>query len=305
MTVSQPVQRLPRWSSPRLSGALVLAVLVAACGDRREPGRARTEPGGARDGGGDATAAGSAVGPGSAEPGAGSDDDGDDAVEVPGAIAPWHAVIERDRYLLRRRQQGVLVGRLAGEAIAPGARGVVRWLVDETEGNGALAVRVAFTGAVPDDGARLAVRGAWTLDAQRRWYWMVDAVTPLKSPGPAPAADPPAAPGLVVATAAPPAGYRAVSRPRDDSIVTFGVIRAPKRPGDGWLVGDNSFSAPVAILTLPGERESYGSHDLRQDDERWQLKKGTLYWVRIDKVRRRPNDQRAILRAVTAPVKAY
>lgn len=282
----------------------MLALALVGCRDRHKPGWARTEPGGLKDGGVDAAGAGP-VGPGSATPSGPDDDDDDEAVEVPGAIAPWHAVIERDRYLLRRRQQGVLVGRVAGEAIAPGARGVVRWLVDETEGNGALAVRVAFPGAVPTDGARLAVRGAWTLDAQRRWYWMVDAVTPLKAAGPAPAADPPSAPGLVVATAAPPSGYRPVSRPKDDAIVTFGVIRAPKRPGDGWLVGDNSFSAPVAILTLPGERESYGSHDLRQDDERWQLKKGTLYWVRIDKVRRRPNDERAILKAVTAPVKAY
>ena len=47
------------------------------------------------------------------------------------------------------------------------------------------------------------------------------------------------------------------------------------------------------------------SSDLRQEDERWQLKRGVLYWVRVDKVRRKPGDDRAWLRAVTAPVKAY
>ncbi len=292
-----------------LALAVALSAAAVACGNGKEAPRARTEPNGARDGGADATAPAPSVGSGSAtDPGGGSDDDSAtaDSAEVPGAIPPWQAVVERDRYLARRRQSGVLVGRLAGEAIAPGARGVVRWLVDETDGNGALAVRVAFTGPVPTDGTRLAVRGAWMLDSQRRWYWAVESQTALKGPGPTAAAtDPPAAPGMLVATAAPPTGYRVVSRPKDGAIVTFGVIKPPKRPGDGWLVGDNSFSAPVAVLTLPGERDSFGGHDLRQEDERWQLKRGTLYWVRVDKVRRKPGDDRAFLRALTAPVKAY
>ncbi len=292
----------------RLAGALALALVgIAGCGDRHETGRARTEVGSAKDGGGDATAAPVAVGSGSgSDAGRGGDDDSDDdGVEVPGALAPWHAVVERDRFLLRRKQQGVLVGRLGPEAIAPGARGVVRWLIDETDGNGALAVRLALTGEVPAEGTRIAVRGAWSLDSQRRWYWAVDSMTTLKGAGPAPAVDPPTPPGLVVAIAPPPSGYRIASRPKDGGVMTFGVIRAPKRPGDGWLVGDNSFSTPAAVLTLPGERDSYGGHDLRQDDERWQLKRGVLYWVRVDKVRRKPGDDRAWLRALTAPVKTY
>ncbi|HVV86616.1 MAG TPA: hypothetical protein VHE35_26340, partial [Kofleriaceae bacterium] len=225
---------------------------------------------------------------------------------VPGAITPWQAVVDRDSYLARRHQEGILVGRLGGEAIAPGARGVVRWLIDETDGNGSLAVRIALGGTPPAEGTRLAVRGAWTLDSQRRWYWDVDQLTQLKGPPPPPATtDPASPPGMVVVTASPPAGYRVVSRARDNAIVTFGVIRAPKEAGDGWVVGDNSFSAPVAVLTLPGERDSYGGHDLRQDDEQWQLKRGVLYWVRIGVVRRKPGDDRLWLRALTAPVKAY
>ena len=288
-----------------LRGVLVLVALAACSG--RETGRARTEPLGARDGGGDAAAPVPSVGSGSAtDPGPGDDDGSTETVdEVPGALAPWQAVVDRDRYLARRRQQAVLVGRVGGEAIAPGARGVVRWLVDETDGNGALAVRIALTGPLPAEGSRIAVRGAWTLDSQRRWYWAVETMTSLRSPGPPAGVDPPAPPGMVIATAPPPSGYRVVSRPRDGGVVTFGVIKAPRRTGDGWLVGDNSFSAPVALLTLPGERDSYGGHDLRQDDERWQLKRGVLYWVRIDKVRRKPNDERLYLRAITAPVKSY
>ena len=303
-----------RRRSPSLWRGSLAAILACAllagctCGRSREAGRARTEPLGVKDAGGDASATTPPIGSGSgSDRGGGGDDDpgSADSVEVPGAIPPWEAVVDRDRYLLRRKQSGVLVGRLGGEAIAPGARGVVRWLIDETDGNGTLAVRLAISGPVPADGTRVAVRGAWTLDSQRRWYWAVESMTALKGPGPAAAADPPAPPGLVVATGAPPSGYRVVSRPRDGGLVLFGVIRSPKRTGDGWLVGDNSFSAPMAVITLPGERDSYGGHDLRQDDERWDLKRGVLYWVRIDKVRRKPGDDRTWLRALTAPVKAY
>ncbi len=289
--------------SSRALCALLLATSSLACSDRKQPGWARTEPAGGRDAGG-ADAPVAPIGSGASEPVTDEPGEAPPSVEVPGAIPPWQAVVERDRYLARRRQSAVLIGRLGGEAIAPGARGVIRWLIDETDGNGSLAVRVAFTGAVPADGARLAVRGAWTLDSQRRWYWLVETHSELKGPGPAASADPPSAPGLVVATAPPPTGYRAVSRAKDGAIISFGVIRPPPRPGDGWLVGDNSFGAPVALLTLPGERDSYGGHDLRQDDERWQLKRGTVYWLRIDKVRKR-SDGRAVLRALTAPTKAY
>ena len=77
----------------------------------------------------------------------------------------------------------MIAGRVGGEAIAPGARGVVRWLVDESEGNGALAVRIAITGTKPPaEGDRIAVAGAWTLDDQRRWYWQVASLSPLDEP---------------------------------------------------------------------------------------------------------------------------
>ena len=100
-----------------------------------------------------------------------------------------------------------------------------------------------------------------------------------------------------------PSGSRAVSHGKDGGVSVFGVIRAPAGEGDGWLIGDDSFGAPVATLTLPGERPSYGGHDLRHDDERWHLKRAVTYWVRIDRIRRRSPDAPATIRAVTAPMK--
>lgn len=306
MTGMTGMTRMPRVA------ALVVAVAVAACGEpRREAQPAKTEPGGGsgpRDGG-------RAPRPDADEPdvaatadggtGAAPDEPADPgtAADALGAIPAWQAVVDRDRYLARRGQKAVLAGRLGGEAIAPGARGVVRWLIDETEGNGALAVRVAIAGKAPADGTRVAVAGAWALDDQRRWYWQVESLSPLDGPGPDAPVDPPATPGHVINVGSPPSGYRPISKAKDGGVVTFGVVRAPRGEGDGWLVGDDSFSEPFAYLFLPGERASYGGHDLRQPDERWVLKRGVTYWVRIDRVRRRTPEDKARVKAVTAPVK--
>ena len=94
-----------------------------------------------------------------------------------------------------------------------------------------------------------------------------------------------------------------MSRGKDGGVIVFGVVHSAAADGDGWVIGDDSFSPPIANLRLPGERPSYGGHDLRHDDERWQLKRGVLYWVRIDRYRRKTPDARAYLRALTAPVK--
>jgi hypothetical protein len=288
---------------------IAITVLAAACGEpKREAQPAKTEPGGGtgpRDSGaGTGPATGTATGsdPITDEP------DGGAAVDEPanalGAMPVWQAVVDRDRYLLRRNQQAVIAGRVGGEAIAPGARGAVRWLVDENEGNGALAVRIAIAGTKPPaEGDRIAVAGAWTIDDQRRWYWQVASLSPIDDPPPAAPPDPPSSPGHVVGTGAPPAGWKPISKGKDAGVVTFGVIRAPTGEGDGWLVGDDSFGAPFAYLYLPGERPSYGGHDLRHADERWVLKRGVTYWVRIDRIRRRTPEDLARIKATTAPSK--
>jgi hypothetical protein len=295
--------------------AALVAALVApllGCGDRTQEARqARTEPGG---GSGPLDAA-PPVAPATEvdadvlEPGDGPDaapldepgGDLDEGAEAVGAISVWHAVVDRDRYLARRGQRALLAGRVGGDAIAPGARGVVRWLVDESEGNGALAIRMAVSGKPPDDGARVVVAGAWMLDDQRRWYWQAESISPLGGPAPEAPPDPPAAPGHLIQKGPPPAGNRPISKARDGGVVTFGVIKSPRGEGDGWLVGDDSFSPPIAYLYLPGERPSYGGHELRQPDERWVLKRGVTYWVRIGRVRRRTPTDLARIKATTAP----
>ncbi|HVK78697.1 MAG TPA: hypothetical protein VM734_35600 [Kofleriaceae bacterium] len=289
----------------QLASAL-LAITLAACGDGNgDLGQARTEPGGARDATVEVAPTSRDADEGAVEPPPAPPPDDEVLAEgaPAGTIPAWQAVVDRDRYLARRGQKGTITGRLGAEAIAPGAKGVVRWLIDETEGNGALAVRVGITGPVPAEGTRLAARGAWALDDQRRWYWQVESLAPLDTPAPAPPVEPPAPPGHQIASGPPPRPYRPASKPQDGGVIVFGVIRAAPAPGAGWLIGDDSFSPPAATLLLPGERSSYGGHDLRQADEVWELKRGVLYWVRIERVRRRTPDALPTIRAVTAPVK--
>lgn len=289
----------------------LIALLAVACGEpKREAQPAKTEPGGGtgpRDSGGGAATATGADPVDTTDAAGGVDDPGDGAgtaADSLGSIPVWQAVVDRDRYLLRRNQQAVIAGRVGGEAIAPGARGVVRWLVDESEGAGALAVRIAIAGTKPPaEGDRIAVAGAWALDDQRRWYWQVASLSPIEDPAPTAPPDQPSAPGHVVGTGAPPTGWKPISKGKDGGVVTFGVIRAPTGEGDGWLVGDDSFGAPFAYLYLPGERPSYGGHDLRHADERWVLKRGVTYWVRIDRIRRRTPEDLARIKATTAPSK--
>jgi len=305
--------------SARVLAAVVL-LAAAACGEKREAQPARTEPGGGSgpsdSGAGPvlftpddaATASAGDGGNGGADPGSATPPDEPDVAATDpaaalGAIPVWQAVVDRDRYLARRGQKAVLAGRIGGEAIAPGARGTVRWLVDDAEGNGALAIRIALSGKPPAEGARVAVEGAWALDDQRRWYWQVASMSPLEGSGPPAPADPPSAPGHTIQIGSPPSGWKPISKGRDGGVVTFGVVRTPRSEGDGWLIGDDSFSPPFAYLYLPGERVSYGGHDLRQPDERWVLKRGVTYWVRIDRIRRRTPQDLARIKAVTAPVK--
>lgn len=160
------------------------------------------------------------------------------------------------------------------------------WLIDDSAGNGALGIRVQFIGAPPVAGERVAVGGAWMLDSARQWYWKVDSLTLL--PG-APLSDikePPAQPGMVVTAGPAPSGARMVSFARDNDVIYFQVVGVPKHPGDGWKIADELGNPPVAVLMLPGEQPSYGSIDLRTPDERWTLRRGVTYWLRIGRIRK-------------------
>ena len=232
--------------------------------------------------------------------------DPDDAEAVAkSATSVWQAVVDRDRYLARRGQGGVVEGRLGGPVEAPpvaptppnaidaGAppAPAFTWLVDDTEGDGALAIHVdlsGVSGAPPKAGARVAITGAWTLDDSRHWVWKAASIVALPAtPPPDPATQVP--PGHVPAAQPMPADARAASRIGDGSgTIVFQILAPPRQDGDGWTIANQLGDPAIARLILPGERPSYGGHDLRTPDERWQLKRAVPYWVRIGKLHKPP-----------------
>ncbi|MDQ3364441.1 MAG: hypothetical protein M3680_03340 [Myxococcota bacterium] len=237
-----------------------------------------------------------------------------------GAIPAWQAVTDRAQLLARRGQHGIVYGRIgapilmAGPVPAPPMQppmdaGLIPspyvWLVDDTDGNGALGIRVALGKSAASEGDRVALGGAWHVDEERRWYWKVDSLTPLPPPPPSDLKDPPApVPSHAIVDGSLPSGARTISVAKDHDIVYFQIVGPPPvRDGDGWLVANELGDVPVARMTLPGERASYGGQDLRAADERWQLKRGQTYWVRIGKIRRHGADQPVSVNARTTPVR--
>ncbi|MBC7974021.1 MAG: hypothetical protein H7138_03480, partial [Myxococcales bacterium] len=187
---------------------------------------------------------------------------------------------------------------------SPGGSLAYVWLIDDTEGNGSLGIRIALGDKAPT-GERIAAGGAWHLDDDRRWFWKADAVQPLPPPPPSDLKDAqPAAPSHAIAHGELPPGARTISVARDGDLVYFQIVGpAPINEGDGWQVADELGSPTAAVMNLPGERASYGGHDLRAADERWQLKRGQTYWVRIGKLRKRGADKPPLVNARTAPVR--
>jgi hypothetical protein len=160
-------------------------------------------------------------------------------------------------------------------------------LVDDTEADGSLAIKVMFAGAAPKQGTRVAVTGSWMLDDARKWYWKAESATELPN-GPPPPADP-SPPGHTIASVAPPADARPVTKLGDgNGAIVFQIVAPPRREGDGWVIAAQLGDPGAARLVLPGDRPSYGGHDLRTSDERWQLVKAATYWVRVGSVRHPP-----------------
>jgi hypothetical protein len=229
-----------------------------------------------------------------------------------GAVPAWQAVVDRAQYLARRGQHGVVFGTL-GEVVSAAVpdAGIqptpYTWLVDDTEGNGALAIKVELgeRASTVKAGDRVALGGAWVLAEDRTYFWKVDELEKLPAAAPTDLKDPPAPPGHAIHEAPLPPGSRTVSVARDNDIIYFMVVgRPPAIDGEGWPVADALGTPIAALLNLPGERPSFGAQDFRTPDERWKLKRATVYWVRIGKVRR-PNgpDKPAYINARTAPVK--
>jgi hypothetical protein len=237
-----------------------------------------------------------------------------------GAIPAWQAVVDRADLLARRDQHGVVYGVLGGPIMVPGPTpeptdagvrvdaGVVAskytWFIDDTDGNGSLAIHVDLAGKQLAAGDRVALGGAWVLDEAREWVWKVDAVSPLPAAVPSGLKEPPSPPGHVIADGNFPPGAKMISFAKDDDAVIFQLDGpAPSVDGDGWPVADQLGSPVAALLNLPGERPSYGAQDMRTPDEHWTLKRGQTYWVRIGKLHKRGPDKPVVMNARTAPVR--
>jgi hypothetical protein len=177
------------------------------------------------------------------------------------------------------------------------------WLIDDTEGNDTLGLRIAL-GDKARPGERIAAGGAWQLDAEHRWYWKPDAIQPLPAaPASEPKDPPPPVPSHAIATGPLPPGARTAGVARDNDAIYFQIVGpAPQSDGDGWQIADQLGSPTALVLNLPGERASYGGQDMRAPDERWQLRRGQIYWVRIGVLHRRTGKP-ATASARTAPVR--
>ncbi|MCG8418173.1 MAG: hypothetical protein MJE77_09555 [Proteobacteria bacterium] len=220
-----------------------------------------------------------------------------EALHALGAVPAWQAVVERGRYLSRRGRQGIIYGRLGG--VVQPARPTIRdrghhreslpadyhWFIDETEGQGALAIRVAADGDI-SPGQRLVMWGAWHVDRERAWYWRAGRIEVLDSAEPTdldhgPGDGPPGS--HVIATInRPPRGARPVSEiERGPGDILFEVTRIATDPTSGWDISDPGTRRPVARLVLPGDRATYGAQDLRSPGEYWRLTRRVQYVVRI------------------------
>jgi len=230
-----------------------------------------------------------------------------------GAIPAWQGVVDRGQYLARRTLHGIVYGTLGAAIQVPDPNsdgGLVAspytWLVDDTEGNGALAIRVALgkLAGKAKQGDRVALAGAWKLDDSNHYYWAVDDVTPLPPAPPSDIKDPASPPGHTIVDGPLPPGAHTISVAKDNEAVYFMVTgRPPAVDGDGWPVANELGDPVFALLNLPGERPSFGGQDFRTPDERWQLKRGVTYWVRIGKIRTHGPDKPVTINARTAPVR--
>ena len=305
---------------------LALAVILVACQGNRDAGTGSNGSGTVEPPGPEAAPVFEAPEAGPAAPDDAKPDDPDPTpdpgklIAELGAIPAWQAVIDRSQLLGRRSQHGVVYGRV-GPAImmmgptpdpldagVPLDAGMIPspyvWLVDDTEGNGSLGIRIALAGKTAKLGERVAVGGAWHLDDQRHWYWKVDSLQTLPPPPESDLKDPPwPEPTHVPPPGSPPGGARAITLAKDGDLVYFQIVGpTPANEGDGWLVAKELGDTPFALLTLPGERATYGGQDMRGPDERWQLKRATTYWVRIGKLVLREGKP-ALVRARTGPVR--
>lgn len=238
------------------------------------------------------------------------------------AVPAWDAVIDRAFFLARRKQQGALVGiwgesESSGSPAASAGQGLpssIRryWLHDESDEVGALRVQVRppSSAPLPSSGQRVVVVGAWVLEGTQ-WIWRAASLELLSDGDARPTAIQNESartgngglPGLPIAISAAPPGTRQVSFARGEDVIYFQVVGVPRRPGDAWKVANELGDEPVALLFLPGERRSYGGLDMRTPDERWNLRRGVTYWIKIGVMTRGKPGEPWTAFAKSAPVR--
>ena len=197
-----------------------------------------------------------------------------------GAIPAWQAVVDRSRMLERRGERGVVYG-VVGDPLANLSN--TTWLIDDQDGAGALGIVVHWKGPPPPRGSRALVGGAWALTPERSWIWNMQ-----HKDGLAGEVDPSldlTGSSHAVTQQPLPTGARPPQRAEVGKVMTFTVVAMPSVAGDGWKIARELGDEPLGILYLPGERESYGGNDWRSDAEKWKLKRGRSYWVRIGAIR--------------------
>lgn len=198
----------------------------------------------------------------------------------------------------------------AAPATASAAPAAASAAADGAAGAPAASAAAAAAPAAPVPAASAAAAPAPAAPPVTRWVWQVEAsVTLGERARPASeedadlAGEPGSAIGHEPAVAPRPPQAVPISKAKDNDLVAFQVLAAPKTLGEGWLVGDALGSPPIAVLMLPGERQSYGGIDFRQADEHWRLRRGVTYVVRIGRVRKKDPAKPAQINARNAPIK--
>lgn len=259
-----------------------------------------------------------------------------------GAMPVWEGVVQRGQILARRGQRATLVGRV-GPAVEQGpwiwliddtegggclaaraaftgevpARGTLiaatgAWSLEVIDAapTAPSAVPAAPSAVQPPAPGTPVAAPAPVAPPVTRWVWQVEAsvalselARPASEEGPSLEGEPGSAIGHEPVAAVRPPQAVPISKAKDNDLVAFQVLAAPKTPGEGWLVADALGSPAVAVLMLPGERQSYGGIDFRHAEEHWRLRRGVTYVVRIGRVRKKDPAKPAQINARTAPIK--
>lgn len=192
-----------------------------------------------------------------------------------GSLPVWSAVLERDRFLSRRGQSGVMHGLLVDTP----------WglcLVDETEGQGSLWSQVLVPTHI-ETPKRVLLWGSWHRQHETgSWVWQATRAQGLESNKQDPLE---LVPRVAQDLERPAGAVLASSVPRRGGVISFVVVERGSRIGDGWLIADEVDGPAVARLLLPGERHPYGGQSVIAEAERWNLRPAESYWITIKRFR--------------------